>query len=70
MHPVSEVLQSVFLWQLSGRRQKRASSALAYDQLQVYRMQNLRVTKAFILPTMPLANLNAGVLIITESAVD
>ena len=58
------------MWQLSGRRQKRTSSALAYAQLSVYRMQNLRVTKVFTLLTMPLANLNAGVLIITETAAD
>ena len=33
-------------------------------------MQNLRVIKAFILPTMPLANLNAGVLMIGENGAD
>ena len=33
-------------------------------------MQNLRVIDASIMPTMPSANLNAGVLMIAESGAD
>jgi choline dehydrogenase len=33
-------------------------------------MQNLRVIDASIMPTMPSANLNAGVLMIAENSAD
>ena len=32
-----------------------------------HRIQNLRAIKAFIMPAVPLANLNAGVLIIAKT---
>ena len=47
--------------------QKRGSSALANDQLQAYGIQNLRIIEAFLIPTMPMENLNAGVLMIVKT---
>ena len=38
------------------------------DQLWALRVQNLRVIVASIMPAMPAANLNAGVLMIAENA--
>ena len=49
---------------------KTDQSATVDDQLWVLRMQNLRVIGASIMPTMPLANLNAGVLMIEENGAD
>ena len=49
---------------------KTDQSAAVDDQLWVVRMQNLRVIGASIMPTMPSANLNAGVLMIAESGAD
>ena len=46
---------------------KTDQSAAVDVQLWVLRMQNLRVIGASIMPTMPSANLNAGVLMIAES---
>ena len=47
---------------------KTDQSAAVDDQLWVLRIQNLRIIDAFIMPTLPLANLNAGVLMISENA--
>ena len=47
---------------------KMDSSASFDDHLWVLRVQNLRVIVASIMPTMPSANLNAGVLMIAENA--
>ena len=49
---------------------KTDQSAVVDDQLWVLRMQNLRITDASIMPAMPLANLNAGVLMIEENGAD
>ena len=49
---------------------KTDQSAAVDDPLWVLRMQNLRIIDAFIMPTMPLANLNAGVLMIEENGAD
>ena len=49
---------------------KTDPSAAVDEQLWALRMQNLRVIDASIMPTMPSANLNAGVLMIAESGAD
>ena len=49
---------------------KTDSSVSVDDQLWVLRMQSLRIIDASIMPTMPLANLNAGVLMIEENGAD
>jgi choline dehydrogenase len=49
---------------------KTDSSVSVDDQLWVLRMQSLRIIDASIMPTMPLANLNAGVLMIVENSAD
>ena len=49
---------------------KTDQSAAVDDQLWVLRIQNLRILDAFIMPTLPLANLNAGVLMIEENGTD
>ena len=49
---------------------KTDQSAAVDDQLWVLRIQNLRIIDAFIMPTLPLANLNAGVLMIEENGTD
>ena len=49
---------------------KTDQSAAVDVQLWVLRMQNLRVIGAFIMPTMPSANLNAGVLMIAGNSAD
>ena len=49
---------------------KTDPSAAVDDQLWVLRMQNLRIIDASIMPTMPSANLNAGVLMIMEITAD
>jgi choline dehydrogenase len=49
---------------------KTDSSVSVDDQLRVLRMQSLRIIDASIMPTMPLANLNAGVLMIVENSAD
>ena len=45
-------------------------SAAVNDQLCVLRIQNLRIIDAFIMPTLPLADLNAGILMIEENGAD
>ena len=47
---------------------KTDSSASVDDQLQFLRMQNLRIVDVSIMPIIPSANLNAGVLMIVENA--
>ncbi|MDA8717309.1 GMC oxidoreductase [Alphaproteobacteria bacterium] len=47
---------------------KTDSSASVDDQLQFLRMQNLRIADVSIMPIIPSANLNAGVLMIVENA--
>ena len=49
---------------------KTDPSAAVDDQLWALRMQSLRAIDAAIIPTMPSANLNAGVLIIAASGAD
>ena len=49
---------------------KTDQSAAVDDQLWALRMQSLRIIDASIIPTMPLANLNAGVLMIVENSAD
>ena len=49
---------------------KTDQSAAVDDQLWDLRMQNLRIIDAFIMATMPLANLNASVLMIEENGAD
>jgi len=49
---------------------KTDPSAAVDEQLWALRMQNLRVIDASIMPTMPSANLNAGVLMIAENSAD
>ena len=47
---------------------KTDPSAAVDDQLWALRMQSLRVIDASIMPTMPSANLNTGVLMIAENS--
>ena len=49
---------------------KTDPSAAVDDQLWALRMQSLRAIDASIMPTMPPANLNAGVLMIAENSDD
>ena len=56
---------AICLWRL-----KRGSSTPVNYELQVYTMQNLRSIEPSIMPTMLLANLNAGVLMIAKNGVD
>ena len=49
---------------------KTDQSSAVDDQLWALRMQSLRIIGASIIPTMPLANLNAGVLMIVEHSAD
>ena len=46
------------------------SSVSVDDQLQVLRMQNLRIVDVSKMPIIPSANLNAGVLMIVENSAD
>ena len=45
-------------------------TAVVDDQLQVRGIEGLRVVDAWMMPTMPSANLNASVLMIAEKAAD
>ena len=49
---------------------KTDPSAAVDEQLWGLSMQSLRVIDASIMPTMPSANLNAGVLMIAENSAD
>ena len=49
---------------------KTDPSAAVDDQLWALRIQSLRAIDASIMPTMPSANLNDGVLIIEENSAD
>lgn len=49
---------------------KTDPNAAVDDQLWAFRMQNLLVIDVSIMPTMPPANLNAGVLMIAENGAD
>ena len=49
---------------------KTDPSAVVDDQLWALRMQSLRAIDVSIMPIMPSANLNAGVLMIEENSAD
>lgn len=49
---------------------KTDPNAAVDDQLWAFRMQNLLVIDISIMPSMPSANLNAGVLMIAENGAD